>query len=78
LRHPQFRRVPPHRASLSAFQIRSLNPKVGQGISSDHPGGVNAVFADGSIRFLSDTIDPKTLAELLDLDGCSNAAAYSY
>ena len=25
--------------------------------SSEHPGGVNAVFADGSVRFLTETID---------------------
>ncbi|MBI3468309.1 MAG: DUF1559 domain-containing protein [Planctomycetes bacterium] len=29
------------------------------GLSSSHPGGVQVVFADGSIRFLSETIDQK-------------------
>jgi len=54
----------------------AINPKVGQGISSEHPGGVNAVFADGSVHFLPDTIDLKKLAELLDLDGCNDQSAY--
>jgi prepilin-type processing-associated H-X9-DG protein len=54
----------------------AVNPKIGQGISSDHPGGVNAVFADGSVHFIPDTIDPKKLAELLDLDGCNDESAY--
>jgi prepilin-type processing-associated H-X9-DG protein len=27
------------------------------GLSSLHPGGVQVVFADGSVRFLSETID---------------------
>ena len=54
----------------------AINPKIGQGISSDHPGGVNAVFVDGSVHFIPDTIDPKKLAELLDLDGCSDSSAY--
>jgi prepilin-type processing-associated H-X9-DG protein len=28
--------------------------------NSNHPGGVNAGFADGSVRFIKDTIDLKT------------------
>ena len=52
----------------------AINPKIGQGISSDHPGGVNAEFVDGSVHFMPDTIDPEDLAELLDIDGKSNAA----
>ena len=54
----------------------SVNPKVGQGISSDHADGVNAVFVDGSVHFIPNSINPKTLAELLDLDGCSDPSAY--
>ena len=30
-----------------------------------HPGGGNVLFADGSVRFLPDTIDPQTLRALL-------------
>jgi len=33
-----------------------------------HPGGVNALFADGSVHFLLDTIDPQTLRLLLTRD----------
>ena len=54
----------------------SVNPKFGQGISSDHPTGVNAVFVDGSVHFIPNSINPKTLAELLDLDGCNDPSAY--
>jgi prepilin-type processing-associated H-X9-DG protein len=47
-----------------------INPKVGQGISSGHPGGaVTVLFADGAVQFLPADTDPKKLAELLDLDG---------
>jgi prepilin-type processing-associated H-X9-DG protein len=35
--------------------------------TSDHPGGVNGVFADGSVRFITDTIDTGNLgAEQFD------------
>ena len=40
----------------------------GQEISSYHPGGAAALFADGGVRFLSETMDVKTLAAL-----CSRA-----
>jgi prepilin-type N-terminal cleavage/methylation domain-containing protein/prepilin-type processing-associated H-X9-DG protein len=38
------------------------------GFKSNHAGGVNFAFADGSVRFLSDTIDHKTYQYL----GCRN------
>jgi prepilin-type processing-associated H-X9-DG protein len=47
-----------------------INPKPGQGISSHHPGGVNAAFADGHVRFISaDDISPEELEALLTIDG---------
>jgi prepilin-type N-terminal cleavage/methylation domain-containing protein/prepilin-type processing-associated H-X9-DG protein len=36
---------------------------------SDHPGGVNFVFADGSVHFISDSIDPQTLDDLVTRAG---------
>ena len=31
-------------------------------LSSYHPGGVNAAFADGSVRFFKETVNPQTTA----------------
>jgi prepilin-type processing-associated H-X9-DG protein len=35
---------------------------------SFHPGGFQAVMADGSVRFISDTINPATLQNLITID----------
>jgi len=34
-----------------------------------HTGGMNAAWADGSVRFLSSKADPKTLAAIITIDG---------
>lgn len=44
-----------------------VNPKAGQGISSAHPGGAWALFADGHIEFIPDDVDPKELAEMFEI-----------
>jgi prepilin-type processing-associated H-X9-DG protein len=44
-----------------------VNSKAGQGISSAHPGGAEALFADGHIEFIPDDIDPKELAEMFEI-----------
>ncbi len=46
-----------------------INPKAGQGISSAHLGGAQVAFADGSTRFLSESIAPATLGKLLTIRG---------
>jgi prepilin-type processing-associated H-X9-DG protein len=39
------------------------------GAGSNHPGGFNAAFADGSVRFLRDTINPMVLRALITRAG---------
>jgi prepilin-type N-terminal cleavage/methylation domain-containing protein/prepilin-type processing-associated H-X9-DG protein len=39
------------------------------GISSDHPGGANALFVDGSVHFLPDSLSAETLTALTTRDG---------
>jgi prepilin-type processing-associated H-X9-DG protein len=34
-----------------------------------HPGGMNAAFADGSVRFIRASIDPKNLAAAITIAG---------
>jgi prepilin-type processing-associated H-X9-DG protein len=43
--------------------------KDGTAISSHHPGGAQAAFADGSTRFLTETISPQTLQGLITAQG---------
>jgi prepilin-type processing-associated H-X9-DG protein len=39
------------------------------GISSNHPGGANALFVDGSVHFLTETLSAETLTALITRDG---------
>jgi prepilin-type N-terminal cleavage/methylation domain-containing protein/prepilin-type processing-associated H-X9-DG protein len=39
------------------------------GISSDHPGGANALFVDGSVHFLTNPLSAQTLLALATRDG---------
>jgi prepilin-type processing-associated H-X9-DG protein len=47
----------------------AINPKSGQGISSNHPGGVNVGFADGSVRFLTSGTPAETIRAALTRNG---------
>ena len=45
---------------------------------SYHPGGVNALFADGSVRFVKSTIDGMTWRALGTVQGEKSSARDSY
>ncbi|MGD0041961.1 MAG: DUF1559 domain-containing protein [Isosphaeraceae bacterium] len=47
-----------------------VDPKLDlKGIFGHHPGGTPFTFADGSVRFIKETVDPKTLEMLITRDG---------
>ena len=47
-------------------------------IASDHSGGANALFADGSVKFLKETINLQTLRSLISIQGGEVISADSY
>jgi prepilin-type N-terminal cleavage/methylation domain-containing protein/prepilin-type processing-associated H-X9-DG protein len=49
--------------------IGKLGCDFGQEFHSHHPGGANFLFADGSARFVKETLAPRTLAALLSRKG---------
>jgi prepilin-type processing-associated H-X9-DG protein len=46
----------------------TISPTAGQGISSDHPHGANVVYADGSTRWLPDTIPADVLRSWININ----------
>jgi prepilin-type processing-associated H-X9-DG protein len=48
------------------------------GLGSYHPGGFNALFADGSVRFLKTSISPQTLDGLITRNGGEVTGDMSY
>ncbi len=45
---------------------------------SYHPGGVNVLFGDGSVRFLKDSVNVKTLRSLISINGGEVISSDSY
>jgi prepilin-type N-terminal cleavage/methylation domain-containing protein len=51
-------------------------PNSGGDYASKHPGGIQFVFCDASVKFLRDEIDPKVFLALCTIDGNEPASEY--
>jgi prepilin-type processing-associated H-X9-DG protein len=47
-------------------------------LASFHPGGINCLFGDGSVRFLKDSVNPVTLRGLVTLKGGETLSSDQY
>jgi len=74
---------PDHEASPwgvpgGTFVAQGNNAGHNDELSSFHPGGVNILMGDGSVRFLKDSVSPVTLRALVTLNGGEVISADSY
>jgi prepilin-type processing-associated H-X9-DG protein len=60
----------------TGLPLDSGEPLLGMG--SKHPGGFNASFGDGSVRFIKRSINPQTLRALATRDGGEVVSAAEY
>ena len=51
------------------FIAQGSNAGNNEELFSFHPGGVNVLMGDGSVRFLKDSVNPITLRALVSLSG---------
>jgi prepilin-type processing-associated H-X9-DG protein len=64
---------------LEVSQMAStINAPLGQGMCSEHPGGVVVTFADGHTTFLDDTVTADTLKALLTIAGGEDIPESAY
>ena len=68
-----------HNIFDQSFPVNARPPiEFGEELTSQHPGGVNALFGDGSVHFLKNQTDRKILAALCTRDGGEVVSADSF
>ena len=65
----------PRDLDFGSMSFRVNDPN-GKGISSCHPGVAGVVFANASVRFINDGIDPKLLKALITIAGGEDVSGY--
>jgi prepilin-type N-terminal cleavage/methylation domain-containing protein/prepilin-type processing-associated H-X9-DG protein len=77
---PNNKFTPSNEGSAYATTTNSAGNNAGANdeLFSFHPGGVNALFGDGSVKFIKDSINVKTLRNLVTLKGGEVIDASSY
>jgi prepilin-type processing-associated H-X9-DG protein len=71
--------MPPNKWSCDdANSVNTINDAGAATVSSRHPGGVNVLMADGSVRFVKDTVSTSTWWALGSRAGNENVSADSY
>lgn len=65
-----------HWAEPRDFTVSSPATPGSAGMSSWHSSGFNALFGDGSVRFLSEGLNPATLDGLTTIHGGENVSGY--
>ena len=57
---------------------RQLSFQIGVDLGANHEGGMNALFADGNVRFLSDDLSSEEVHELVTASGGENNQMKEY
>ncbi|MFO0956910.1 MAG: DUF1559 domain-containing protein [Isosphaeraceae bacterium] len=68
----------PSSTVVNGFDVKGNNAGANDELFSFHPGGVNVLLADGSVRFLKDSISPVTLRALVTANGQEVISSDSY
>ena len=68
----------PYTAPPGLLGTKGNNAGANDELFSFHPGGINALFGDGSVRFLKDTVNVVTLRSLVTPNGAEVISADQY
>ncbi len=70
--------IPNGPATVAEFHPNPKRLGYAWSVSSRHPGGINAAFADGSVRFIKNSVNPLTWFNLNTIGGGEVISADSY
>jgi prepilin-type processing-associated H-X9-DG protein len=68
----------PYSAPPGLLNTKGNNAGANDELFSFHPGGINVLMGDGSVRFLKDTVNVVTLRSLITLAGGEVVSSDAY